>query len=591
MAEIKKAQDKKTIPIFYACDDAFVKYTIVSIKSLMENANKDNFYKIYILNTGVSCKMKEEAEELSFDNFEVMFVDIRGQVEMTSKSLPLRDYYSKTTYFRLYIADLYPEYDKAIYIDSDTVVLGDISKFYDINIGDNYVGACLEQAMVQTEVYGNYVEKVMGIDRNKYFNAGVLLINCKAFRENKVLEQFLSLLGVYSFVVTQDEDYLNVICKDKVHFISSAWNTEVYGKLPVPEDEIKIIHYIMVAKPWHFHDCRLKEYFWKYAEKTSVYEEILEVLKNYTDEQRAKDFESGERLAETARQEALRIDTYINLVNSKAPDRLKILEKIRRFELEGKFDVDVEDDPETIVLTPDKVDYLAEKFSTRIWTRVANHIAVNYYEKQIKKGNFIIKEVKGLENYKSVTGGAFITCNHFHPNDNYAIWRSIRGEFKRGKRLYKVIREGNFTNFKGLFGFMFRHCNTLPLSSNTETMRKFLKAVETLIARGEKILIYPEQAMWWNYKKPRPLKNGAFKFAAKYSAPIIPAFITMEDSGKTGADGFQIQEYTVWFLPAIYPKKELSVKENIKYLKEENFRAWKELYERVYNIPLKYGEE
>ncbi len=590
MDKYEKKLEKNVVPIFYACDDAFVKYTIVSIKSLIENASKENFYKVYILNTGVSCRMKEEAEELSCENLEVNFVDIRGQVEKTSKHLPLRDYYSKTTYFRLYIADLYPQYDKAIYIDSDTVVLGDISKLYNIDIGNNYVGACNEQVMVQTEVYGNYVEKVMGIDRNKFFNAGVLLLNCKALRENKVLEQFLSLLHVYSFVVTQDEDYLNVICKDKVYWLSPAWNTEVYGKLPVSEEEIKIIHYIMVAKPWHFHDCRLKEYFWKYAQKTCVYDEILQVLNSYTDEQRAKDAKSCQILSETAVQESERIDAYINLVNSKAPERLRALEKIRRLEKEKKFDVDVEDDPETIILTPNKVDYLSKKASTRFWTKIANCVATNYYEKQIKKGNFIIKEVKGLENFRAVKGGAFITCNHFHPNDNYAIWRSIRGEFKRGKRLYKVIREGNFTNFKGLFGFMFRHCNTLPLSSNTETMKNFLKAVETLIKRGEKILIYPEQAMWWNYKKPRPLKNGAFKFAAKYSAPVIPSFITMEDSGRVGADGFEIFAYTVWFMPAIYPKSELTVKQNIEYLKEENFKVWKELYEKVYGIPLKYGE-
>ena len=590
MDKKEKKLKKTVIPIFYACDDAFVKYTIVSIKSLIENASKENFYKVYILNTGISCRMKEEAEELSCENLEVNFVDIRGQVEKTSKHLPLRDYYSKTTYFRLYIADLYPQYDKAIYIDSDTVVLGDVSELYNVDIGNNYVGACNEQVMVQTEVYGNYVEKVMGIDRNKFFNAGVLLLNCKALRENKVLEQFLSLLHVYSFVVTQDEDYLNVICKDKVYWLSPAWNTEVYGKLPVNEEDIKIIHYIMVSKPWHFHDCRLKEYFWQYAQNTCVYDEILQVLNSYTDEQRAKDAKSLQILSETAVQESERIDTYINLVNSRAPDRLKVLEKIRRLEKEKKFDVDVEDDPETIILTPNKVDYLSKKFSTRFWTKIANCVATNYYEKQIKKGNFIIKEVKGLENFKEVKGGAFITCNHFHPNDNYAIWRSIKGEFKRGKRLYKVIREGNFTNFKGLFGFMFRHCNTLPLSSNTETMKNFLKAVETLINRGEKILIYPEQAMWWNYKKPRPLKNGAFKFSAKYSAPVIPSFITVEDSGRVGADGFEIFAYTVWFMPAIYPKSELTVKQNIEYLKEENFKVWKELYEKVYGIPLKYGE-
>lgn len=258
--------------------------------------------------------------------------------------------------------------------------------------------------------------------------------------------------------------------------------------------------------------------------------------------------------------------------------------------MQGKFDVDVENDPVTIVLTPDKIDYLAEKFSTRIATKIANRTAVWFYEKEIKKGNMIIKDVIGLENYKSVKQGCFITCNHFSPYDNYAVWRAIRSEFKKGKRLYKVIREGNFTNFKGLYGFFFRHCNTLPLSSNTETMKKFLKAVETLIKRGETILIYPEQAMWWNYKKPRPLKNGAFRFAVKCNCPIVPAFITMEESGKKDSAGFEIPAYTIWFLPPIYPKQNLSLKENIEYLKNENYRVWKELYEKVYNTPLRYGE-
>jgi hypothetical protein len=46
--------------------------------------------------------------------------------------------------------------------------------------------------------------------------------------------------------------------------------------------------------------------------------------------------------------------------------RQHILDKIKEYERENKFSIDVEDDPETIILQPDKVDYLAEKFSTRI---------------------------------------------------------------------------------------------------------------------------------------------------------------------------------------------------------------------------------
>jgi 1-acyl-sn-glycerol-3-phosphate acyltransferase len=186
----------------------------------------------------------------------------------------------------------------------------------------------------------------------------------------------------------------------------------------------------------------------------------------------------------------------------------------------------------------------------------------------------VIKAVKGIENFSTVNGGAMITCNHFSVYDNYTVWRAIRDYMPNKKaRLYKVIREGNYTNFKGLYGFFFRHCNTLPLSSNTETMKKFLTAIKTLLNRGEKILIYPEQAMWWNYKKPRPFKSGAFKFAAMTNKPVIPIFITMEDTDKKDAEGYAVQAYTLWFLPAIYPKKELTVKENAEYMKEQNFSA------------------
>ena len=268
--------------------------------------------------------------------------------------------------------------------------------------------------------------------------------------------------------------------------------------------------------------------------------------------------------------------------------RLKLLSRIEEYEKAGLWDKDIEDDPETIVLTPDKIDYLGEKFSTRLFNKIANRAAIRYYEKQIKLKNFIIKDIKGIENFTSLNGGAILTCNHFSVNDNYAIFRAIRPHLKKGENLYKVIREGNYTNFKGIFGFFFRHCNTLPLSSNTETMKKFFKSVSILLSNGKKILIYPEQAMWWNYRKPRPMKNGAFRLAAKNKVPVLPCFITMEDTDRLDADGFKIQAYTIWFLPAIYPKDQLNEKQNSEYLKEENYRVWKDLYEEVYKIPLTY---
>ena len=271
-------------------------------------------------------------------------------------------------------------------------------------------------------------------------------------------------------------------------------------------------------------------------------------------------------------------------------ERLKVLNKIKEYEKLELWDKDVEDDPETIVLMPDKVDYLGKKLSSKVMTFIANRLAIHFYEKKIKSGEFIIKEINGLENYRKVKGGAIITCNHFSIYDNYAIYRAIKKDLPKGHQLYKVIREGNYTNFKGFFGLLFKHCNVLPLSSNNQTMKNFLGAVDTLLSRGEKILIYPEQAMWWNYRKPRPMKSGAFRFASKSKVPVIPAFITMQDTDKLDGDGFNIQAYTIWFLPPIYPNEDLSDKQNAEYLKEKNYNGVVELYEKVYNKPLVYGE-
>ena len=325
------------IPIFYACDDNFIKYTIVSIKSLIDNANQARCYIIYILNADISDAMKSETLKLENNFVKIEFIDVKEQLDTIGKNLPLRDYYSKTTYFRMFIADMFPEYKKAIYIDSDTVVVSDISKLYDVELGNNYVGACHEQAMVQTEVYGNYVERVMEISRNEYFNAGVLLINCEAFRSANVVQQFIYLLGVYNFVVTQDEDYLNVICQGKVKWLDQGWNAEVYGIMPIAESEIKILHYIMVSKPWHFKDCKFSENFWQYAKRTSVYESILKEFNEYTDEQRLADIKSCERLAETAKREALREDRFINVINKKKTQKSSCLKRLNNTKLRGSL--------------------------------------------------------------------------------------------------------------------------------------------------------------------------------------------------------------------------------------------------------------
>lgn len=141
----------------------------------------------------------------------------------------------------------------------------------------------------------------------------------------------MELLPMYNFVVTQDEDYLNLICHNKVCWLPQKWNVEVFGQIPCREEEICVLHYIMVSKPWHYNDCRLQEYFWESAQKTSVYAEIRKVLESYTDEERKRDAESCDRLMQTAKDEIAKENNYLNLVKAgklKSKDRLEVLEKL-----------------------------------------------------------------------------------------------------------------------------------------------------------------------------------------------------------------------------------------------------------------------
>ena len=273
----------------------------------------------------------------------------------------------------------------------------------------------------------------------------------------------------------------------------------------------------------------------------------------------------------------------------KSPHKLELLRRIAELEKKQLWHLDVEDDPETYPLMPDKIDYLNEKLSNKIKNKIANVFGARFFDKMIANGQLIIKEVRGIENFTAVKGGKIVTCNHFSVGDNYAVWVALR-DYMGGKMLYKVIREGNYTNPPKPFGLFMRHCNTLPLSSQKATMIKFMKAFAELLKRGETILIYPEQGMWWNYKKPRPMQDGAFSIAVRNNAPIVPVFITMEDSDHLDADGFAVQEYTLHILPAIYPNKDLSRSDAKNDMKNKNYEAWVKVYEEFYKKPLEYSK-
>lgn len=273
-----------------------------------------------------------------------------------------------------------------------------------------------------------------------------------------------------------------------------------------------------------------------------------------------------------------------------SPYRREVLNRIKEYEKAGRFDEDVEDDPEAPELLPDKVDYLCKKLSSKIKRRIANFIGDRYFLGLIKKDILVIDGVTGEEHLSALQNGAIVTCNHFSAFDNYVVFHCIRKALPK-KYLYKIIREGNYTNFPGLYGFLFRNCNTLPLSRNRRTMINFMSAVNMHLKNGESILIYPEQGMWWNYRKPRPFKVGGFKMAYRAKVPVLPTFITMTDDERLDGDGYPIQRFTLHIMPPIYPDESLGEKLGAEKMKDEAYALCKAKYEEVYGVPLTYGED
>ncbi len=291
------------IPVFFAVDDTYIPFLAVSLQSLIDNSSEENKYIIKILFTKVAEENKLKIKKYEKQNVKIDFVNLNKQLEEVQGKLYTRNYFSNTTYFRLFIPELYPQYDKVLYLDSDTTILSDVAELYNEEIGDNLVAAIPDGAVQTIEIFQEYVEKVVGvIDYNNYFNAGILLMNLEELRKYKFQEKFLYLLEKVKFEVAQDQDYLNRLCKGRVKLLDDSWN-----KMPimgVNDKKPNIIHYNLGFKPWHFDDVPYQEYFWKYAEKTEFYEIIKEFRRNYTEEDKERDDASSSKLIELAKRES-----------------------------------------------------------------------------------------------------------------------------------------------------------------------------------------------------------------------------------------------------------------------------------------------
>ena len=309
----KLMNNLKPISLFFAVDDNYCPFLSVALDSIVKNCNKLFSYNIYVLCTNISnMNIKTISNKLP-ENFNIHFVDVNEKLNKFNEQLHTRDYYSKTTYYRLFIPEMFPDLDKALDLDSDISVLGDISELYNTDLQNNLVGAVPDAAVQNTPVFIEYVKKVIGVKfSTNYFNAGVLLMNLKEMRKFDFENKFLKLLSAYKFTVAQDQDYLNAICLNKVTYCDYSWNV-----MPIPNDcckpsKINLIHFNMLWKPWIFENTEYEEYFWQYAKNNPYLKKIKKIQTSYTYEIKQTALKGGEMLLQLARQEADNPNNYKN---------------------------------------------------------------------------------------------------------------------------------------------------------------------------------------------------------------------------------------------------------------------------------------
>lgn len=276
----------------------------------------------------------------------------------------------------------------------------------------------------------------------------------------------------------------------------------------------------------------------------------------------------------------------------KSIDRLEVIDNIEKNILENRFNDKVEiDDP---ILTEEerqklilKFDSLKKKWMNKFKAVVARTI-VDKLTLDINKNTEII----GIENIKDIETGAIITCNHFSQEDNTVV-RYLMHKIQKKRSLYIVVQETNM-KMEGDIGWLLKNCYTIPLSKNLDYLQNnFNPTLQKIFNKNAFVLIYPEQEMWFNYKRPRPPKIGAYHYACKFDVPIVPCFIEMNELDEVGDNGFKKINYRMHVLPPIYPNKELDMRARKNDMRQRDYDAKVKLYENIYSrkIDSKFEKE
>lgn len=268
---------KIEIPIIMAANSTYLPYAAVSICSMIDTKEFKSSYKIHILHTGSKPIGAEWLLSLARSDVTISFYNVEYLLAPYMNHLYPKAHFSKEMYFRWWIGELFPKYDKVLYLDCDTVVCRDLAELYLENIQDAAVAGVVDFA---TPAVCRRISEQFGLSAMQYINSGVLLMNAAIWRSEHLAEACVSRLWQYDVLSCPDQDILNLICKDRISYLKGKWNVQWQHFWDKPNDCLEppfrdtffealqdpgIIHFTSPVKPWNHPVAPYADLFWHYA--------------------------------------------------------------------------------------------------------------------------------------------------------------------------------------------------------------------------------------------------------------------------------------------------------------------------------------
>ena len=287
----------KVVPVFMAINNAYAPYAAAAMHSLTKNCNQNRYYRVTILHDGLSLVSRIRLRSLVTRNVAIQFKKISNNlylkaiIHYCAKRKGAGDFFSSAVYYyRFFIPRLFPMYEKGVYIDSDTILTGDIGELFDIELGEEYVvAAMVDPKVTAIPEFREYVDKAVGVPHDEYVNSGVILMDFKKMRRMRFLSTLVDLIEKYNAdLVAPDQDYLNVILRGKIKNLETCWNVEPVENLP---KNTKLVHFNLFNKPWHYTDVPCENLFWNAAKGTGFYGDLRRQQEAFDESKQKEEYE------------------------------------------------------------------------------------------------------------------------------------------------------------------------------------------------------------------------------------------------------------------------------------------------------------